>query len=88
MLLQGWVAFTALLDSLLFCHSSRLLCELLQEAVPVALQGVGWETWKELAKSEREEEGQRAGAGRGPSSLGPVVSPGEGIPDLELPGNW
>ena len=42
----------------------------------------------ELAKSEREEEGQRAGEGRGPSSLGPVVSPGEGIPDLELPGNW
>ena len=61
MLLQGWVAFTAFLDSLLFCHSSRLLCELLQEAVPVALQGVGWETWKELEKSEREEEGQRAG---------------------------
>ena len=54
----------------------------------MALQGVGWETWKELAKSEREEEGQRAGEGRGPSSLGPVVSPGEGIPDLELPGNW
>ena len=49
------------LDSLLFCHSSRLLCELLQEAVTVALQGVGWETWKESEKSEREGKGQRAG---------------------------
>lgn len=61
MLLQGWIEFIGLLDLLLFCHSSRLLCELLQEAVPVALQGVGWETWKELEKSKREEEGQRAG---------------------------
>lgn len=61
MLLQGWVEFIALLDSLLFCHSSRLLGELLQEAVPVALQGVGWETWKESEKSKREEEGQGAG---------------------------
>ena len=61
MLLQGWIEFIGLLDLLLFCHSSRLLCELLQEAVPVALQGVGWETWKELEKSKREE-GRREGA--------------------------
>lgn len=54
------------LDSLLFCHSSRLLCELLQEAVPVALQGVGWETWKESEKRGKERgRGQGTWGGKG-----------------------
>lgn len=47
------------------------------------MQGVSWETWKKLEKSEMEKEDQRAGKaqqgfrGRGPSIVGPVVCPAE-----------